>query len=172
MCRPNVCRHVSQLWYHHEVISGHASLVCKSCKGASTLSIMRLKPRGTAPQLVQNSHPPDISLLLFWLVLHVCVEREPTKIEPTCSMQCNAGQITDKSDMYAFGVMVLEMMTGMQAVDARRPEGCEALPQLLQPALQAVQSMQVTALSHHHPSSETTQSRATQLPYILHVTPP
>ena len=35
------------------------------------------------------------------------------------------------------------MMTGMQAVDARRPEGCEALPQLLHPALQAVQLMQV-----------------------------
>ena len=54
-----------------------------------------------------------------------------------------AGQITDKSDVYAFGVVVLEMMTGMQAVDARRPTGCEALPQLLQPALQAVQLMQV-----------------------------
>lgn len=46
--------------------------------------------------------------------------------------------------MYAFGVVVLEMMTGMQAVDARRPQNCEALPQLLQPALQAVQLMQVS----------------------------
>ena len=55
----------------------------------------------------------------------------------------HAGQITEKSDVYAFGVVVLEMMTGMQAVDARRPEGCEALPQLLHPALQAVQLMQV-----------------------------
>lgn len=53
-----------------------------------------------------------------------------------------SGQTTDKSDVYAFGVVVLEMMTGMQAVDARRPTGCEALPQLLQPALQAVQLMQ------------------------------
>jgi len=48
--------------------------------------------------------------------------------------------------VYAFGVVVLEMMTGMQAVDARRPTGCEALPQLLQPALQGVQLMQVTFL--------------------------
>lgn len=54
-----------------------------------------------------------------------------------------AGQITDKSDMYAFGVVVLEMMSGMQAVDARRPQGCETLPLLLHPALQAVQLMQV-----------------------------
>lgn len=45
--------------------------------------------------------------------------------------------------MYAFGVVVLEMMSGMQAVDARRPQGCETLPLLLQPALQAVQLMQV-----------------------------
>ena len=45
--------------------------------------------------------------------------------------------------MYAFGVVVLEMMTGMQAVDARRPQGCETLPHLLQPAMQAVQLMQV-----------------------------
>lgn len=73
---------------------------------------------------------------------------------------CNAGQITDKSDMYAFGVMVLEMMTGMQAVDARRPEGCETLPQLLQPALQAVQCMQVIALSHHHSGSPATQVKS------------
>lgn len=57
--------------------------------------------------------------------------------------QWHAGQITDKSDMYAFGVVVLEVMTGMQAVDARRPQGCETLPHLLQPALQAVQLMQV-----------------------------
>ena len=57
--------------------------------------------------------------------------------------QWHAGQTTDKSDMYAFGVVVLEMMTGMQAVDARRPQGCETLPHLLQPALQAVQLMQV-----------------------------
>lgn len=49
--------------------------------------------------------------------------------------------------MYAFGVVVLEMITGMQAVDARRPQGCETLPQLLQPALQAVQLMQVCQLA-------------------------
>ena len=61
--------------------------------------------------------------------------------------QWHAGQITDKSDMYAFGVVVLEMMTGMQAMDARRPQGCETLPQLLQPALQAVQLMQVCQLA-------------------------
>ena len=48
--------------------------------------------------------------------------------------------------MYAFGVVVLEMMTGMQAVDARRPPGCEALAHLLHPALQAVQLMQVAGL--------------------------
>jgi len=62
--------------------------------------------------------------------------------------------------VYAFGVVVLEMMTGMQAVDARRPTGCEALPQLLQPALQAVQLMQVTcilpivsvSMQHEYPS--------------------
>ena len=66
------------------------------------------------------------------------------KLQP----QWHAGQITDKSDMYAFGVVVLEIMTGMQAVDARRPQGCETLPHLLQPALQAVQLMQVCGHGH------------------------
>ena len=85
------------------------------------------------------------------------------------SPTCTAGQITEKSDMYAFGVMVLEMMTGMQAVDARRPQGCETLPQLLQPALQAVQRMQVVSrpllISVHHQGQKQYATRATQLSF-------
>ena len=82
------------------------------------------------------------------ITLHIapmstCARVITVSLAPTCGSNC-AGQTTDKSDVYAFGVVVLEMMTGMQAVDARRPQGCEALPQLLHPALQAVQLMQVS----------------------------
>ena len=66
----------------------------------------------------------------------------------------SVGEVSEKSDVYAFGVVVLEVMTGMQAVDSCRPAGCQALPLLLQPALQAVHLMSNNldpALKRHTP---------------------
>ena len=87
--------------------------------------------------------PPALTFLTLQRSANWLNSMYDTSMCYVCVCAGIAGQTSDKSDVYAFGVMVLEMMTGMQAVDARRPEGCEALHDLLQPALQAVQLMQV-----------------------------
>ncbi|XVF78752.1 hypothetical protein PTKIN_Ptkin14bG0161100 [Pterospermum kingtungense] len=45
------------------------------------------------------------------------------------------GRLSAKSDVYGFGVVLLEMMTGLQASDAKRPVGRKTLVDWLKPTL-------------------------------------
>lgn len=39
------------------------------------------------------------------------------------------GQITEKADVYAFGVLLLELISGVKAIDLARGTGQQYLPQ-------------------------------------------
>ncbi|KAM7280502.1 hypothetical protein ACFE04_007636 [Oxalis oulophora] len=45
------------------------------------------------------------------------------------------GKISDKTDVYAFGVVLLELLTGRKPIDSRRPSGEENLVQWAKPLL-------------------------------------
>ena len=134
LCKPQ--HHQQHLWMWWP-----CKPYCRFCadQDASILHTVCLKHQNAAAPdclpVLKRHQLPSVLTSIAAAVSKAGLER----LQP----QWHAGQITDKSDMYAFGVVVLEMMTGMQAVDARRPQGCETLPHLLQPALLAVQLMQV-----------------------------
>ena len=45
--------------------------------------------------------------------------------------------------MYAYGVVLLELLTGKRAVDAARPPGCQLLAEWLLPSLAALDTVWV-----------------------------
>ncbi len=46
--------------------------------------------------------------------------------------------------MYAYGVILLELLTGRPAVDGSRPNGCQLLAQWLLPSLSSVTRLWVS----------------------------
>ncbi|KAL6012463.1 hypothetical protein ACLOJK_002952 [Asimina triloba] len=48
-----------------------------------------------------------------------------------------SGRITEKADIYAFGVVLLELITGQKAIDMSRPEGQQFLVEWARPLLES-----------------------------------
>ena len=76
------------------------------------------------PRAIQSS-----KMLGDWLILI------PTKAESSCRNprrpclrtvgQLHAGTLNEKSDVYAFGVVLLELLTAAEVVDTKRPAACQ-----------------------------------------------
>ncbi|ERN17675.1 inactive protein kinase SELMODRAFT_444075 isoform X1 [Amborella trichopoda] len=64
-----------------------------------------------------------------------------------------SGQITEKADVYAFGVVLVELITGRKAVDISRPKGQQCLTEWARPLLEkcAISQLLDPRLQLHSP---------------------
>jgi hypothetical protein len=60
---------------------------------------------------------------------------------PRVCLPAVPGTLDERTDVYAFGVVLLELLTAAQVIDVRRPPGCVNIVEWLQPRLALVARM-------------------------------
>lgn len=79
---------------------------------------------------------PQVINLSFALILLIKVVHSTLLID-ICKCKCNnAGHLYMKSDVYAFGVVLIEILTALRALDPNRPSGQHNLTDWVKPYLQ------------------------------------
>ncbi|KAL3582756.1 hypothetical protein D5086_017088 [Populus alba] len=89
----------------------------------------------------------------------------------------SSGKLTDRSDVFSFGVVLLELITGRKSVDASQPLGDESLVEWARPLLiQALETGELgelvdTRLEKHYVESELFRMVETAAACVRHLAP-
>ncbi|GAA0159656.1 hypothetical protein LIER_16379 [Lithospermum erythrorhizon] len=76
------------------------------------------------------------------------------------------GQCNSKCDVYGFGVVMVEMLTGLRALDSRRPNGQENMIHWIKPHLYVIENLEVvmdSQLNGRYPLEEASNVAQTAL---------